>query len=342
MNSKELDESLLHMVKTSMLTMTKMLITQGANVNYQDSTGKSVIWYAVENNKLEQVKILIENKADLNIKYDNTPLLVYAITQGYIEVIELLLNSGCDYTATNKSKKNILHIACDIRSSRMFKMLLRKCPNINIHEFNPMSNFSILSDAIYGKMDTESIQILFDMGADPNIKNKTDTGNTSLIVACIENRVDIVKLFLEHPKIDINIKNNYKDTALDIANNRKLTDIVNLLKNHNSPKKMFNKDGQEHLVPIVKKPLFNIEVYCSEIPVPTLITIAANTKLNCLIWNPAEEKWNPGVIFRDENLTVEVIDGKMCCHKCPEVGFVQFDELTMSDGTVRKSVDLYE
>ena len=56
-------------------------------------------------------------------------------------------------------------------------------------------------------------------------------GNTPLHVAVWNGYTDIVKLLLEQPGIDLYIKNKDGKTALDLAQEKNLTEIVNLLRN---------------------------------------------------------------------------------------------------------------
>ena len=56
-------------------------------------------------------------------------------------------------------------------------------------------------------------------------------GNTPLHVTVWNGYTDIVKLLLEQPGIDLYIKNKDGKTALDLAQEKNLTEIVNLLQN---------------------------------------------------------------------------------------------------------------
>ena len=340
MNQEQLNVSLIAIVKTGAVDLIRILVAQGANVNYAEADGKTAIWYAVEKNNMEQIKLLLELGADVNNKCKECPLLIHAIHNKNIEIVKLLLDHGADYMVKD-GKKNILNIA-SMRNADLFTLLLNKCPGVDINSCDGDDACSILFYVSTQFRNVDLTQRLLDMGANPNIQNNTFVGNTPLIRACEDGLIDIVKIFLKHPNIDINIKNKHGETALMKATSYARTEIIDLLKNHNGPKKMFDKDGKEQLVPVCKKPLFNIKVFCQQIPTPTLITIPADTSLECLIWNSATEQWTAGCVSHKENYTIEVTDGKMICHECDKVGFIQFDQLIMADGTMRKHVDLYE
>ena len=298
----------------------------------------------LKKNNLDQVKILIANKADMNIKYNGEPLLIQAINANSIDLVTILLDAGCDYTVTDNSKRNILNIASDICGTPLLNLLLTKCPKIDVNCLDPHDGYSVLYNACYYGSSDEIIQQLLNMGANPNIRNNNGGNRTPLMKACENNSIDIVKLFLKYPAIDLTITDSLGNgnTALRYAEQQKNNKIVQLLKNHNRPKKIFDKDGTEKIMPIVKKPLYNIKVFCDEVPVPDTITIEGNTSVNCLVWNPTAENWDKYVMYRPEKFTVEVVLGKMACHECPELGLIQFDQLTMPDGTVRSHADLYQ
>ncbi|MBR2505153.1 MAG: ankyrin repeat domain-containing protein, partial [Elusimicrobiaceae bacterium] len=56
-------------------------------------------------------------------------------------------------------------------------------------------------------------------------------GNTPLHVAVWNGHKDIVELLLAQPAIDTQLKNKDGKTALDLAQEKNLTEIVNLLQN---------------------------------------------------------------------------------------------------------------
>lgn len=337
---KDLSPILMGAIKIDNTSLTKQLIAAGADVNYAENN-TSVIWSAVLADKLDQVQILIENKADLGVTWSGKKLLAYAITNQKFDLVKLLIDGGIEYTAEKLKEEQILNLALN-KSSKIFKLLLAKWPILDVIEHMPPGYCSILYNVSYYLKDPEIIQMLFDIGVNPNIKNNTEHGSTPLINACECNEIEIVKLFLKHPAIDINITNNRGINALKAAVGH--TEIIQLLKEHmvTPSNKIFNKDGKEYVIPIEKKPLFNVEILCTNVPVPLTITIPQNAPLPCVVWNPTAETWNKEVITYDTSFTIEVIDKQAICHNHPELGFIKFDQLTMPDGTVRTHADLYQ
>lgn len=85
----------------------KLLINSGANVNAQNTFGKTALMYAIQYGNLTTVKLLVDGKADVNLAtfgpIDNceyeitvghrTPLM-YAAWQGNTEIVNYLISKG--------------------------------------------------------------------------------------------------------------------------------------------------------------------------------------------------------------------------------------------------------
>lgn len=57
----------------------------GLNINCVDPLGRSALLMAIDNENLEMVELLIENRVD------TTDALLHAISEEYVEAVELLL-----------------------------------------------------------------------------------------------------------------------------------------------------------------------------------------------------------------------------------------------------------
>ncbi len=75
------------------LEVIKLLLDNKADVNAKDSTGKTALHVAAASGNLEIVQFLIDNKADVNAKDADgqTPL---GAVKNYIEIIDLLRKHG--------------------------------------------------------------------------------------------------------------------------------------------------------------------------------------------------------------------------------------------------------
>lgn len=355
MDKEDLNQLLGLVATTDNLKLLVKLIDQGADVNHAGDSKMTAVWSALLNKRLKQFKLLVEKGADLNIEHDGHTLLSTVINNRNIDHTKLLLKHGCDYNMKISRNENALYMACRMGNKEIMKLLL-ECPNIDINCVNDVGN-SILSYVCYWLQDVEIAEMLLNAGADPNIQ--IGSNNTPLIEACINTDEKMVELLLKQPTIDITIKNAAGRTALDCAKSRTSSKIINLLETHQSKKissltpipppiqTPTNKSGKSYpmLIPIPEpKPVvLNVEVVCMETPVPILITIPPNHNKAYYKWNKEKKQYDsPANFISSSEVTIEVIEGKMLYHDFPDIGYVQFYQLTMPNGTVRSRDDLYQ
>lgn len=87
--------------KSGHLSMVKLLLENGANVNIQDESGNTALHYASANGKKDIVKHLLENQADASIvNAKEQKAIDYSNIKGFNEITELLLKFSPD----NKAK----------------------------------------------------------------------------------------------------------------------------------------------------------------------------------------------------------------------------------------------
>jgi hypothetical protein len=341
MSQNQLNSALLHIVQTDHIDMTKTLILRGADVNYIFDN-KCPMWHAITNNKPAQVKVLIENKANLNSLIDNQSLLFYAVNNKYNEIVKILLDAGCDCNERNTDGENILYRACVTDNEEVAELLLL---HYRTHiDFLNIHGNSILCHVCSSIRGLRFVEMLLKAGANPNIQDKD--GNTPLMHACKSNNNLRVELLLKEPNINIDLKNNSGQTAIQLVPFRSPSEKLfagykkPISLNDVSLKKHFNKAGKEFPTLIPKKPLFNIEVICDEIPNPIILTIPENTALFYLKWDSVKEKWLDANFVDSNKITIEVVNEKMTYH-FSEGSYIKFKQLTMPDGKVRNYNDLY-
>lgn len=108
---------------------TNFLIQKGANVNEANAFGKTPIFYAIEFNHLDIIKLLLENKADVNQKYINNN-----------EKLALSANIGSNtpyfitFCALEHTSKNVLMHAAAYGDVEILRLLVSKGANINARD----------------------------------------------------------------------------------------------------------------------------------------------------------------------------------------------------------------
>ncbi|XP_052087496.1 uncharacterized protein LOC127724554 [Mytilus californianus] len=166
-----------------------------SNVNHCRNIDKvSPLYIACQEGHTEVVKMLINNKVDINKCRDTgaSPLYI-ACQEGHTEVVQMLINNKADINKCNDKEVSPLYIACY-------------------------------------KGHTEVVQMLINNKADINKCTDTD-GLSPIFIACYKGHAEIVELLLKH-KADCYHK--WKGlTPLNIARRENHKNIVHLLERWN-------------------------------------------------------------------------------------------------------------
>uniref|UniRef100_A0A674ER21 Euchromatic histone-lysine N-methyltransferase 1b n=1 Tax=Salmo trutta TaxID=8032 RepID=A0A674ER21_SALTR len=127
-----------------------LLSTGLIDINCQDDGGWTAMIWATEYKHLNQVKLLLNKGADINIRdKEENICLHWAAFSGSVEIAELLLEAKCDLHAVNIHGDSPLHIAA--RENRLECVIL--------HYYNQ----------VYGLL---SLRLLLSRGVDVNLKNR--------------------------------------------------------------------------------------------------------------------------------------------------------------------------
>lgn len=220
---KSLNKSLLAAVRKGDIDTARELIEKGANVDYKDNDGKSVLEYSLNN--IEMLKLLLENGADPNIIIIRHYLipgqeLIFDIvnrneTDQNVEILKLLLEYGADPNVKHERGNTPLFNA--LSKPRMFNLLLENGADPNV---NNKGGYTVLYIAVmYAKENI--IDDLINHGADLNIK--TRSGTTALMSAIEKNNIEITKKLL-------NAGANINYNILNLAKSPEMKELLSSIK----------------------------------------------------------------------------------------------------------------
>ncbi|MFS0882636.1 ankyrin repeat domain-containing protein [Metabacillus niabensis] len=169
---EELNNQLLQAAEDGEADSIHKLLEKGANINAQDSQGRTATMIATYNNDTKTAKVLIDAGADVNIQDDmkNNPFL-YAGAEGYIEILKLTIEAGADPTITNRYGGTALIPASEHGYVDVIKELLTRT-KIDVNHVNNLGWTALLEAIILndgGKRQQEAVQLLIEHGADVNI-----------------------------------------------------------------------------------------------------------------------------------------------------------------------------
>jgi ankyrin repeat protein len=192
-----------------------ILISHGANVNYQNRDSTTALWLALPD--MDKITLLLNHGADINHKIDGYGILIkLAMMPGTTKVFQFLMERGADplhscpdnlllYNAAETGDTSLvgfllglglkvndttsfgevpINAALIFRTPATLKMLVEHGADVNfqnLHELNLPAEigFTPLMNAALAN-DRESFLYLLDHGADPNMRSKN--GVTALIL----------------------------------------------------------------------------------------------------------------------------------------------------------------
>ena len=171
------NEQLLQAVERGETDIIRKLIKEGANINVQDSKGRTATMIATYNNDVETAKILIDAGADVDIQDDmkNNPFL-YAGAEGYIDILKLTIEAGADPNITNRYGGTALIPASEHGYVNVVKELLTNT-DTDVNHVNDLGWTALLEAIILNDGDEkqqQTVQLLIDHGADVNISDKNN------------------------------------------------------------------------------------------------------------------------------------------------------------------------
>lgn len=153
------------------------MISEGADIDIQDSKGRTATMIATYNQDVASAKILIEAGAGVNIQGDmkNNPFL-YAGAQGYLDILKLTIKAGAAPTMTNRYGGTALIPASEHGYVDVVKELLTNT-EIDVNHVNNLGWTALLEAVILNdgnEKQQQTVQLLIEHGADVNIPDSNN------------------------------------------------------------------------------------------------------------------------------------------------------------------------
>ncbi|HEX7079440.1 MAG TPA: ankyrin repeat domain-containing protein [Gammaproteobacteria bacterium] len=167
---------LLQASRTGDAAMIGALLEAGADASLAHPEGATPLMAAARTGSTEAVKLLLDHGADPNAAdafQEQTPLM-WAAVDGHTEVVDLLLAAGADPN----------------RQARVSELTKR-----SINADFPTGGFTALMFAARNGHD-EVVRRLVEAGANVNLKN--GDGATAMMIAIVNDRLDLAAWLLEH------------------------------------------------------------------------------------------------------------------------------------------------
>lgn len=200
-------------------------------INECDRSGLTALILAARRGNVECVKILIENKADLEVR-DTKCLyspLMHAISKGDHEIVKVLVKAGADIDIVGVQDLKPLELAILSGSVEVVRELIGA--GINLNQFCS-NRITPLIKAIDLK-NSEMVNVLLeaknrDGSRKVNIDQIQQNKNTALITASLYGNVEIVKILIDN-QADLEKKDEHLRSALHSAVGLGHSEVAKLL-----------------------------------------------------------------------------------------------------------------
>jgi len=163
---------LILVTKKNNLTILRILINNGIDIESKDIYGRTALHYASLINKLGIINELLLFGASVDIKDpDGNTALIFAAKHGYENIIKILLNHGANVNASNNANETVLMNAfvyiSHKNSTNIFRLLLEHGADINGKTYNTNSLYSAISSN-----NLDIVKELLDNGSDIDFIDK--------------------------------------------------------------------------------------------------------------------------------------------------------------------------
>jgi len=182
-----------------------------------------------QNKLIKLVSILPPEDINNKNTIGNTVLILTSMFGGYVEIAKLLLEHKDIDVNIRNDEGNTALLYASIYHIKIVELLLEREDidvNVQCNEGNTALHIAVYVNRI------DTLKLLLEH-KDINVNIRNNDGCTALIFARIRT-AEITRLLLEHEDIDIKIQDNSGSTALNFAIDEGHTEMVELLKNHNS------------------------------------------------------------------------------------------------------------
>lgn len=176
---------------------------------------------AASNGNTAEVRRLLQAGADVNATFYGWTALMSAAHAGYPDVVrELLQFPGIEIDVKDGGGYTALMRASSRGYKEIVEQLLQAGANVNAENRERWTPLMLAASLGYPDVVSQLIQA----GA---VVNAKCTGEwTALMLAAKYGHLEIVKRLLQFPGIDVNLKNSGGQTALDLAANEDIKQLI--------------------------------------------------------------------------------------------------------------------
>lgn len=191
--------------------LAKLLISSGAEVNCHEEEGFAPLHVACQGGHYQVVKVILESpdsEVNLVAKTDTAWYPIHFATQeNHAEVVELLIKNGAIVDALSSDGHTPLHLSAGCGNLECLKVLISRghanpavadhmgwCP---LHHASQNGHLETVRQLIESQKQTEDRSFRDDEAIKNFVDLKTKDGDTSLLIAVLNNHISIAEFLLK-------------------------------------------------------------------------------------------------------------------------------------------------
>jgi ankyrin repeat protein len=173
------------------LDMVKLFVDAGMDVNVRSND--TALIAAAYYNRLDVVKYLIENGANVSYGTYYIDPIVAAVRGGSVDIVKFLIASGSDVNDIGYDKATPLYVAAEMGRTEIAKLLIKNGAKVDyMQPWTGLTPLAMCAKSPYGNKGT--IEALVNAGA--NVNYKTPTGLSVLDWALMRQKFDCLEFLL--------------------------------------------------------------------------------------------------------------------------------------------------
>ena len=187
------------------------------DVDLLNDDGDSAVSKACERGNLEIVNFLLpKSRVDINVRYGwrKNTLLLQATENGYSEIVKYLLENHADIDVDllNDDGDSAVSIACERENLEIVNCLLLKS-RVDVNVRYGGSQNTLLLKASEGR-NLKIVKYLLENHVDIDVNLLNNYGDSAVSIACEKGHLEIVKYLLPKSRVDINLRYGRSENTL--------------------------------------------------------------------------------------------------------------------------------